>query len=167
VSTTAADPYAAERERATRQLFFFARGSFVLVGTMPFWVPLLRAWLPLGPLGIILDGVFVVVCHRMPERTLELAGVAMPICSRCAGIFGGLALGMLLCWPRPTIARGRWALGGAALLMLADVLAQDLGLHPLWHSTRLATGALLGYLAAVILIAAIARERGRPDGRVR
>ena len=33
------------------------------------------------------------MCHRMPERTIELAGVAMPVCSRCGGLFTGLALG--------------------------------------------------------------------------
>jgi uncharacterized membrane protein len=162
----AAPSYDPERRRATRQLLMFVRASFLFVGTMPFWLPLLRAWVPLGPVGLTLDALFMLVCHRMPERTLELAGVAMPICSRCAGIFAGLSLGMLVCWPRPSIQRARWALGAAGLLMLGDVLAQDFGLHPMWHATRLATGALLGYIASVTLVAAIVRERGIPDGRI-
>ena len=155
----AAGDWESERRRATRQLLWFVRGSFMLVGSMPFWLPLLIAWLPLGPVGVILDGMFVLLCHRQPERTLALAGVAMPVCSRCAGMFAGMALGMLVCWPRPTLRQARWALGGAGLLMLADVLAQDFGLHPLWHWTRLGTGALLGYIGSTALVAAIMRER--------
>jgi len=148
-----------ELRHSARQLLLFARLSFILVGTMPFWLPLARAYLPLGPIGALLDLPFVAVCHRMSSRTLRLAGVAMPVCSRCAGIFGGLALGMLVCWPRPTLRQTRIGLLGAGLLMLADVLTQDLGVHPVWHATRLATGGLLGYLAAVALVAAIVRER--------
>jgi len=138
----------------------FARGSFILVGSTPFWLPLARAYLPLGPLGQILDYLFVIVCHRMPERTIELAGVAMPLCSRCSGIFGGLALGMLIAWPRPSLRAARWGIVGAGALMLADVITQDFGIHPLWHATRLFTGGLLGYIVSVALLAAILRERG-------
>ena len=68
----------------TEELLFLARASFVVVGTMPWWLPLARAALPLGPVGQVFDLLFVVVCHRLPDRTLDLAGVAMPVCSRCA-----------------------------------------------------------------------------------
>lgn len=148
-----------EHERATRQLFGFARIAFALVGSMPFWLPLVRR--PLGPVGDIVDALFFLVCHRLPERTLSLAGEAMPLCSRCSGIFAGLALGMLVAWPRLSLRHARLALLGAGLVMLVDVIAQDVGLHPLWHTTRLGTGALLGYLAAAALAAAIVRERAR------
>lgn len=156
----------AERRRRTRRILFFARLSFILVGTMPFWVPLARAYLPLGPLGLALDGLFVVVCHRRLSRTLLIAGLAMPVCSRCAGIFAGLALGALTCWPRPTLKQARNGLLAAGALMVADVLLQDLGIHPLWHSTRLLTGILLGYIMAVALMAAIRRERRRQPSPV-
>jgi uncharacterized membrane protein len=153
------DPWPETYDRNTRQLMLFVRLAFVLVGTMPLWLPVLRATLPLGPIGHILDGVFVVMCHRLPARTMELAGVAMPVCSRCAGIFGGLALGIVLAWPRMNLKQARIAMVAAGGLMLADVLAQDFGWHPIWHATRLLTGGLLGYLAAAALVAAIARER--------
>ena len=154
------DSWEQERRRVSHQILFWARVSFGLVGTMPWWLPLLQALLPLGLLGEALELPFVLICHRLPERTLELAGVAMPLCSRCAGIFSGLALGAALCWPRLTLPRARLALLAAGLLMLGDVLTQDLGVHPMWHATRLATGALLGWVASAALMAAIMRERG-------
>lgn len=154
---------ALEHQRITRQLLFFARASFVLVGTMPWWLPLARAYLPLGPVGQVFDLLFVVLCHRLPERTIDLGGVAMPLCSRCAGIFTGLGLGALIAWPRPTLRTTRYAVVIAGLIMLLDVVAQDLGWHPMWHATRLGTGALLGYVLSCALVAAIARERrGEP-----
>jgi uncharacterized membrane protein len=147
------------RRGATRRLLFFMRLSFAVVGLWPWLVPLARAWLPLGPIGLALDAPFVLICHRQPARTLELAGVAMPLCSRCAGIFLGLAAGAIAAWPRFGLKAARIALAAAALLMIADVATQDLGLHPSWHSTRLATGILLGWVASAALCAAIVRER--------
>ncbi len=153
------DPWERERRRVSRQILFWARMSFALVGTIPWWLPLLQAALPLGLFGDALEVPFVLICHRLPDRTIELAGVAMPLCSRCAGIFTGLAVGAALCWPRPNMRQTRFALLAAGLLMLADVLTQDLGVHPMWHSTRLATGTLLGWVASAALMTAIIRER--------
>jgi len=137
-----------------------ARISFMIFGSTPWWIPLVKE--PLGPLGQVLDLGFILLCHRLPERTLEVGGQLMPVCSRCAGIYLGLGLGALLLWPKPTIAQTRWALLAAGLLMLTDVVTQDLGIHPVWHPTRLATGALLGWVASSALMAAIRRERGMP-----
>ena len=135
-----------------------ARGSFALGGALPWVLPFARAELPLGPLGALLDGMFFFVCHRRPERTLVLSGVPMPLCSRCAGIALGLCLGALVAWPAPSLRATRIAVAAALLVMLADVVTQDLGLHPLWHASRLGTGALLGYVVSIGLFAAIGRE---------
>jgi uncharacterized membrane protein len=136
-----------------------ARASFVLVGALPFLLTWARAHLPLGWVGAFVDAPFALVCHRMPERTLALWGLAMPVCSRCAGIFAGLALGAAVAWPRWSMARARLPLAGAAALMVADVVTQDAGLHPVWHATRLATGFLFGYLAAATIATAIESSR--------
>jgi uncharacterized membrane protein len=151
----------APNERITRQILLWARLSFVLVGSMPFWLPLARRYLPAEPVWLPLDWLFLPICHRIPARTLTIVGVAMPLCSRCAGIFAGLAVGALFSWPRLGLRAARWALGAAGLLMLLDVLAQELSWHPLWHTTRLGTGMLLGHLMACTLFAAIRRERSR------
>lgn len=158
-SDRAADPWDRDMRRNGRQLLWIARGSFLFVGTLPWWLPAARAHLPLGPVGEFLDLLFLLVCHRLPERSLQFWGVFMPICSRCGGIFLGLALGAALTRPRISIRQARWGLAGAGSLMLADVLLQDFGVHPVWHSTRIATGALLGWVASGALMTAIIRER--------
>jgi uncharacterized membrane protein len=135
-----------------------ARALFVGVGLLPWVLPLLRAWLPLGAAGVGLDAAFVTMCHRNPERTLVLAGVLMPLCSRCAGIFGGVAVGALAIWPRLPARAWRLVVTGAGALMLVDVATQDLGLHPIWHVTRIASGALFGYAIAAACVLALRRE---------
>lgn len=138
-----------------------ARASFAAGGALPWVLPLARARLPLGPIGALLDGMFFFVCHRRPERTLALFGVPMPLCSRCAGIALGLFLGAIFAWPSPSLRATRLSVAGALLVMISDVVMQDLGIHPLWHVSRLGTGALLGYAVAIGLFAAIRREARR------
>ena len=146
------------RLRANRQLLFYARLSFFIVGTTPWWLPLLRAYLPLGATGDLADGLFVLVCHRLPERTIELRGGALPLCSRCAGLFAGLAMGAVVMWPKLELRAARWVLLVAGLVMVADVIMQQTGVHPIWHSTRLATGMAVGWAAVATLLSAIRRE---------
>lgn len=116
----------------------------MVIGLSPWVVPLLRAYLPLGALGVALDAAFTTMCHRVPERSLEIAGVMMPLCSRCAGIFGGVAIGAVIAWPRASLRAYKLAISAAGAAMLLDVIMQDLALHPLWHATRVGTGFAFG-----------------------
>ncbi|MDI1478525.1 DUF2085 domain-containing protein [Polyangium sp. y55x31] len=130
-----------------------ARVVFVVVGLSPWLLTLARAWRLLGEDAGPLDSVFSAICHRLPERTLRLAGVVMPLCSRCAGIFAGLAAAALVGWPadaRPRARRG-WLLS-AGLCMVVDVIARAAGPYPGGHATRLATGFAFGYALAVGLL---------------
>lgn len=135
-----------------------ARASFFAGGALPWVLPVASAKLPLGPLGVLVDGMFFLMCHRRPERTLILSGVPMPLCSRCAGIALGLALGGLAAWPSPSARGTRIAAVLAGALMIVDVVTQDLGIHPVWHASRIATGGLLGYVLAIGLFGLIRRE---------
>lgn len=38
------------------------------------------------------------ICHQRPERSFALAGVQMPVCARCWGLYAGGAVGALLAW---------------------------------------------------------------------
>ena len=129
----------------TRWLPRVTRIGLIVVGVAPWILPVARATLPLGRAGELLDLLFFPMCHRIPARTLYFAGVPMPLCSRCAGIFAGLALGALILRPCLSLAHWRVVVALASALMLLDVVTQDLGVHPIWHVTRVATGLLFGY----------------------
>lgn len=155
----AASRSAADRAAARAKVIRWFRGVLVFVGLLPWALPLLRAWLPLGNAGVALDLVFFTMCHRRPARTLVLEGVTMPLCSRCAGIFLGVAIGAAIARPLLTTRRWRWIFAGVCGLMLADVVTQDLGWHPVWHPGRIATGVLVGYAMVVGVLSALARDR--------
>ncbi len=133
----------------------YAIALLFFVGALPWIASLLCAYLGLDWLFAALDLLFAPLCHRLPERTLLLAGAPMLLCSRCAGIFAGVALGALLGLPRLRASRWRALTALAALLMTIDVIAQSAGLHPTWHALRLATGILFGYPLAAAAIAAL------------
>ncbi|MFO0762089.1 MAG: DUF2085 domain-containing protein [Byssovorax sp.] len=131
-----------------------ARIAFVIGGVLPWLVPWIRAG-GFPRLGVILDAIFVPLCHRLPARTLLVGGVAMPLCSRCAGLFSGVAMGALIARPAWSQKRWRRVLVATFALMLAEIAAQDLGLHPIWHASRLLTGALFGYAIGAATITAL------------
>jgi uncharacterized membrane protein len=153
-----ADPDAAERARVRAKILAWFRALLVFVGLLPWALPVARARLPLGEVGAALDLAFFAMCHRRPARTLFFEGVPMPLCSRCAGIFLGVALAAIIGRPLLSIRTWRWLFVGACGLMLADVVTQDLGLHPVWHPTRIATGLLVGYGMVIGLLSGISRE---------
>ncbi|WP_437688056.1 DUF2085 domain-containing protein [Sorangium sp. So ce176] len=137
-----------------------ARCALVLLGALPWCVPLARSRLPLGELGAALDRFFVPMCHRMPERSLAIEGVLMPLCSRCAGIFAGVAAGAAIARPRLAMTAWRPILIALSAMMVADVATQDLGLRPVWHATRLATGLAFGYALAAAFLTRLTRRPG-------
>jgi len=138
-----------------------ARGVLIAAGLSPFFVALARAALPLGAVGEAADHLFLIVCHQRADRTLALAGVPMPVCSRCAGIYAGTALAALLARPRLAVRGGRLAFAFAGALMLIDVVLQELDVHAVWHVARLATGGLFGYAAVLLVLAYLAPSSDR------
>lgn len=135
------------------------RLTLMLGGLLP-WIRVLRGF-PTS-LGLAIDQAFSALCHHLPERTLVLGGSAMCVCSRCAGLYAGIALAAA--WPRIERAlRGRCRARlvfqvGLALLAL-DVVTQELGMHAPWHPVRLATGALVGWAAARWMLAELEGQR--------
>lgn len=139
-------------EHAVRALPAVARAALIFSGALPWLVPWARGHLDLGEIGVALDALFLPMCHRVPERSLAISGVLMPLCSRCAGIFAGIALGALIARPRLGMRAWKLCLAAAAALMLLEVLTQDMGIHPVFHPTRIATGVLLGYAMAAAFV---------------
>jgi len=76
----------------------------------------------------------------------------MVVCSRCAGVYLGLVLGVALPLPRRWLPHGRALVLAALVLATLDVVTQDLGLHAPFHPGRLATGLFLGWSGCAFLI---------------
>jgi len=99
---------------------------------------------------------FSMICHQMADRSFHFHGHQLGVCSRCAGIYGGFALGLAL-YPmlrvlKETAFPPRWILLGAAAPTAVDFL---LGYSGLWANTflsRTATGSLLGAVLAFYIL---------------
>ena len=65
-----------------------ARASFAAITA---WIALTTALRAAGGglLWTALDLPFRLICHRIPERVISIAGTPMPLCSRCAGLWLG------------------------------------------------------------------------------
>jgi uncharacterized membrane protein len=83
----------------------------------------------------------------------------MVVCSRCAGLYLGLALGVALPLPRRVLPRGRARVIASIAIATIDVVTQDLGLHAPFHPVRLATGLLLGWSGCAFMIGTLRSAR--------
>lgn len=126
----------------------------VTAGLLPWLVALRPVW------SRLVFPVFRTLCHQRSERTLAIFGAPMVVCSRCAGVYLGLALGVALPLSRRLLPHGRALVLAALALATLDVLTQDLGMHAPFHPGRLATGLFLGWSGCAFLIGAL-----RPAGR--
>jgi uncharacterized membrane protein len=131
------------------------RALMVTAGLLPWLFALARS----RPAGAVAS--FALLCHQKPERTLAIAGVPMLVCSRCAGLYLGAALGAIAPLSARLLPHGRALVLGAIALAVIDVVTQDAGLHPPWHPSRLATGLLMGWTASAFMMASLARGRAR------
>jgi uncharacterized membrane protein len=99
---------------------------------------------------------FSYVCHQIPERSFFLAEHQLAICSRCTGLYLGFTI-TLLCYPlfkslRQTTTPERKWLFIATVPMVIDVGLTLFGIWENTHSTRFATGALLGGVAVLYVM---------------
>lgn len=142
---------------AAARPFWWVRAPLALAGLLPWLVAVAAPKLP-AAITALVYAAYGTACHRIPARTLSLWSTPMPVCSRCAGLYLGAAVGALLSWPRLRRRAPTILLGVALALMLADVILQEAGLHPIWHSARIASGMLVGYAAARVFLGRIEGE---------
>jgi uncharacterized membrane protein len=108
---------------------------------------------------------FSYLCHQIPERSFQLAGRQFAVCSRCSGLYAGFAFATLgyplvRSLKRTDAPRIIWLL--LATLPLGVDFA--LGYFSIWqnnHFTRFTTGALLGAVAAVYVVAGLIDLSGK------
>jgi uncharacterized membrane protein len=132
------------------------RALLVFGGIAPF-VPAWTESMPgLSALGSALDAWFSLQCHREAERSV----VGSAVCTRCLGIYVGLALGALVLRPRLAPRRHVVWMFVAAAALVADVLTEALGWRAPNAPLRFVTGLGLAYPAAVSIVGAL-RARTR------
>jgi uncharacterized membrane protein len=104
--------------------------------------------------------LFRFMCHGMPERCLELFGVAMPICARCVGVYAGLFAGLLLFLVLPALREKtvRIAAFVAVTPLALDGFTQLFGLRESTNPLRVATGIAAGLAFGIWVLTAVERR---------
>ena len=111
--------------------------------------------------GALVRAAFAPFCHQMPARSPHVHGVPLALCHRCFGIVGGLAAGVGLGPLVPGLLRRLAGVHPLAVLSVAAVpTGMDwlLGVAGVWANTgasRLATGALFGLAAGLVLAGSV------------
>ena len=113
--------------------------------------------------------IFSYVCHQIPERSFHLAGYQFAVCSRCTGIYSGLALATLT-YPLVRSLKQTETPRLIWLFLAAVPLFIDwsLGYFSIWqnnHASRFATGALLGASAVFYILPGLVELSYRGGGR--
>jgi uncharacterized membrane protein len=103
------------------------------------------------------------ICHQRPERSFHLAGVQLPVCGRCAGLYFAAAAAVLPAWLLPIGPGGarqtRTILAIAAAPTAATFALELAGLLFPSNLTRALCAAPLGAAAAWIFIRSLKSER--------
>ncbi len=129
-----------------------------------FWVGLIL----LAPVAAAMDvrsvsdpvyHFFGYICHQMPERSFFLFGHQFAVCSRCFGVYFGLA-GGVLAYPLFRRMDESEPLPRFWLFLSMVPMAVDwsLGYLSIWentHLTRILTGLILGAACAVFIMPAL------------
>jgi uncharacterized membrane protein len=133
---------------------------FVLGGGLPWLRALANRELPTS-VRLAIDQAFSALCHHLPDRTLVVRGEAMCVCSRCAGLYAGVAIAGMWAFARaskrPPALKLAFHVG--LVLMIADIVTQDWSLHPPWHPVRVATGVWVGGALAAWMLREIEDQR--------
>src|SRR5882672_12439602 len=106
--------------------------------------------------GLTIYRAFSYVCHQIPERSFFIAGHQFAVCARCTGLYAGFTFATVL-YPLVRSLRQTAAPKRKWLFLAAAPLAIDfaLGYFGIWentHSSRFATGALLGAVSVLYVM---------------
>jgi uncharacterized membrane protein len=131
--------------------------SFILVLTAAWCGSILLAPLLAEQASPLSRGIYTFfhrICHQFDERSLHLAGHPLAVCSRCTAIYFAFLAGVILYPFVRTKVSGpaRRLLFAACVPMILDVAAVILGVYEPSNGLRVATGAVFGLLAALIVL---------------
>ncbi len=123
-----------------------------------------------GSAGESLFSFFSYICHQIPDRSFHLGEHQFGVCSRCFGVYFGLAIGVLVypIWRRveniDTMPR-TWLIA-SIVPMAIDWSLTFFGVWENNHLSRFVTGAILGAACGVYIVPAvveIVRYAAPPD----
>ena len=119
--------------------------------------------------AFVIYHAFGTFCHQIPERSFHLAGHKFAVCSRCMGIYSGLAVATLG-YPLARSLKRTDTPSLIWLFMAAAPLAIDwsLGYFSIWennHLSRFSSGALLGAAAVFYILPGIIELSSRFSAR--
>jgi uncharacterized membrane protein len=108
------------------------------------------------------------ICHQRPERSFHIAGVQMPVCARCLGLYVSGALGAAIAWvgraqktPALLDNRIRLMLALAALPTALSVAVEWIGLAHPSNVLRALLALSLGGSAGWAFVRSFRVSRGR------
>jgi uncharacterized membrane protein len=110
------------------------------------------------------------VCHQRPERSFHLAGVQMPVCARCFGLYAAGVAGLVLAWTRrkPLSTRAtRTTLALAALPILLTVGLEWAGTIQTTNVERMLTSLPLGVTAGLVIVGLLPPSLGASATRTK
>jgi uncharacterized membrane protein len=111
------------------------------------------------------------ICHQRPERSFHIAGVQLPVCARCAGLYVSGSFGALAAWSgarRPRMPRRTRQLLLLAAIPTAVTFAAELtGLAHPSNAARALAALPLGAAAGWVFVRSLRAEGAGLSPRVR
>ncbi len=99
---------------------------------------------------------FSQICHQLDARLFHVAGQKLGVCVRCSSIYFSFFLTVLALPFIPTLAKLRPASSSRAATFLVpmaiDVALDAVGIHQSTLSSRVVTGALAGWILALLVV---------------
>ncbi len=126
----------------------------VLVVTTP--LGLARGRAPIVTLAAYQIGGLI--CHQRPERSFHIAGMQMPVCARCFGLYVSGAAGLLFAWISRLRVPGRVTklmMATAAAPITITVALEMIGLISTTNLLRMSTGLPLGFAAGLLVVSVL------------
>ena len=132
------------------------------------WVALLLlAPVAHSSIATLIYAIGAVVCHQIPERSFHLAGVQLPVCARCFGIYAGAAaaaaiyvLGVFVAdsarWRTLSPRAARRVFLVSALPTMLTVALEWAGLWRGSNIVRAIAGGVVGIGGALVVMSAVA-----------
>ena len=115
-----------------------------------------------APAGGVLYALGSFICHQRPDRSFDLAGLQLPVCGRCLGIYGGAVAGAFVAPLLGRIRRPRTLVTLSLVPALLSLVVEWSGLVQPTNIGRAGTGLIAGGVIAAVVLATLHYEQCAP-----